>query len=122
MAYPTFDATKPTWVGQTGVELAQNVRDNVQAIRDACVLGGGFPGWNCTPSGGTAPEYAVLTYANGVERVKVELTWGTTGGEDGNPTVAAYSYSADSGSTYSAIGTKTITYDADGYVTATNWS
>jgi hypothetical protein len=54
--------------------------------------------------------------------VRATLTWGTVGGAAGNVSAAVYEYSANSGSSYDAIGTKTITYDSNANVTATTWS
>lgn len=122
MTYTVFDPTKPDAATQNGTQFAQSARDNLKAIRDACVLGGGFPSWNLAATGGTADQPALLTYSKGTERVKAALTWGTTGGEAGNVTVIEYSYSANSGTDYDAIGTNTITYDSSGNVTATTWS
>jgi hypothetical protein len=79
-------------------------------------------GWEMTPAGGTAEQPAVLTYTNGALRIKAVLTWGTSGGEDGNVTRAVYSWSQDSGTTYTALGTETITYDSDSNVVSVTWS
>lgn len=122
MAYTPFDPTKPDAATQNGTQFAASARTNMAALRDACILGGGFPGFNLAVSGGTADQPALLTYSSGTERVKAALTWGTTGGEAGNVTVAVYSYSSNSGGSYDTIKTKTVTYDGSGYVTATTWS
>ena len=74
-------------------------------------------GWSLAPSGGTAEEPALLTYALGTKRAKIELTWSS-----GKVTVAVYSRSTDSGATWSAIGTQTITYDANDNVTGVAWT
>ena len=122
MPYTPFDASKPDAATQNGTQFAQATRDNLAAVRDACILGGGFPGWNLAAAGGTAAQPATLTYSRGTERVRATLTWGTTGGEAGNVTTAVYAYSSNSGSSYDTIGTKVVTYDADANVTATTWS
>ncbi len=122
MPYTPFDPTKPDATAQTLTQMGQSERDNMRAIRDAAIMGGGFYGFNLAVSGGTADQPALLTYDKGVERVKAALTWGTVGGEAGNVTVAVYSYSADSGATWNTIGTKTVTYDANSNVTATTWA
>lgn len=122
MAYLQYDETKPDATAQTLEQMGVSERGNMNALRDACIMGGGFVGFNLAVSGGTAEEPALLTYSSGTERVKIALTWGTVGGEDGNVTVAVYSYSSNSGGSYDTIGTKTITYDADSNVTATTWS
>lgn len=80
-------------------------------------IAAGLIGWGYTPSGGSAEQPAVLTYSKSNERMRCTLTWGAVG-----PTDAAWAYSADAGSTWSAVGTKTITYDAAGNVTGATWS
>lgn len=122
MTYPVFDPTIPDATAQTLTQMGTSERNNMKSLRDACIMGGGFYGFNLAASGGTASQPALLTYRKGTERVKAALTWGTAGGEAGNVTVAVYSYSADSGSTYTTIGTKTVTYDSSANVTATTWS
>lgn len=122
MSYTAFNAATPDAATQNGTQFAQSTRANLAALRDACVLGGGFPGWAMAASGGTAEQPATLTYSRGTERVRATLTWGTTGGEAGNVTQAVYAYSANSGTDYGTIGTKTITYDGSGNVTATAWA
>lgn len=117
MPYIVFNATKPDAATQNGTQFAQSARDNLRAIRDACLMGGGFFGWNMAAAGGTAEQPVTLTYGSGTERVRATLTW-----SGGNVTQAAYAYSADSGTNWDAIGTKTITYDGNGNVTATTWS
>lgn len=118
MAYPVFDTSKPDPATQGIAAFGQSARDNIQTVRDACILGGGFPGWSMAASGGTASQPSLLTYSKGVERVKSALTWDG----NGNVSVAVYSYSADSGTTYLTIGTKTTIYDANQNVTSTTWS
>lgn len=126
MAYTLFDPATPA-SSQTGTAFATSARNNLNAIRDAAILGGGFPGFNLAASGGTADQPTQLLYSKGTERVRATLTWGTVGGEAGNVTVAVYAYSANSGADYTttpngAIGTKTISYDASGNVVSTTWS
>lgn len=121
MAYTPFDPSKPDGTDD-GPTVITDINKQLLAMRDAVVMGGGFFGWNLTVSGGTAAQPTTLTYANSTERVKAVLTWGTVGGEAGNVTQAVYSYSSNSGGAYDTIATKTITYDANGYVTDTSWS
>lgn len=116
MAYTPHDPTTPAST-QTGTAFATSTRQNLNALRDACIMGGGFYGFNLAAAGGTASEPATLTYSKGTERVRATLTWAS-----GNVTQAVYAYSANSGGLYDAIGTKTITYDGSQNVTATTWS
>lgn len=106
----------------SGVATLVNTYKNSDVSGTAIVMDGHYYAWGLTPSGGTAEKPAVVVYAKGVERVRATLTWGTTGGATDNVTVAAYEYSSNSGGAYSAIGTKTMTYDAVGNVTLTAWS
>lgn len=122
MAYTFYDPTKPDAATQSGTAFGASVRNNLNAIRDAAVMSGSFFGFNFAASGGTADQPALLTYSKGTERVKSALTWGTVGGEAGNVTVAVYSYSANSGTTYDAIGTKTVSYDANANAVSTAWT
>lgn len=122
MAYAQFDPTKPDAATQNGTAFAQSARDNLKAIRDAAIIGGGFYGWSMAASGGTAEQPATITYSKGNERVRAYLTWGTAGGEAGSVTAATYSYSSNSGTSWDIIGTNTIVYDASGNVTSTSWS
>ena len=85
------------------------------------VRGGELVNWDLTPSGGTADQPAVLLYTRATEQVRQTITWGTSGGADGNPTQVVHEYSDDSGSTWSTLGTETITYDSSGNVTAIGW-
>lgn len=121
MAYTHYNPAAPDAVTQNGAQFGTATRQNLQALRDM-VIAGVTPGWAMAPSGGTASQPAVITYSNATERLRVSLTWGTTGGAAGNVTAAAYSYSADAGSTWDAIGARTIDYDAAGFVTGTTWS
>lgn len=122
MPYTVFDSSKPDATAQTLTQMGQSERNNFMAIRDAVIMGGGFYGWNMAAAGGTASQPATLTYSSGTERVRASLTWGTTGGAAGSVTQAVYAYSSNSGTDYDTIGTKTITYDGSGNVTATTWS
>ena len=119
--YTLYDPTKPDPATQAGTAFGQSARDNLNALRDAAILGGGFPGFNLAASGGTPEKPTQLLYSKGTERVRATLTWGTVGGEAGNVTVAVYAYAPDA-ATYSTIGTKTITDDANANVTATTWT
>lgn len=110
------------YLNNAGAADLINVYRNSDVSGTAIVMDGHYRAWALTPSGGTAEQPDVVTYAKGVERVRGTLTWGTTGGADGNVETAAYEYSNNSGSTYSTIGTKNLTYDAAGNVTLTTWS
>ncbi|HEY0818127.1 MAG TPA: hypothetical protein VGD46_05065 [Rhizobacter sp.] len=120
MAYTQFAKDKPV-ITDTGGQVVDATRTNAMALRDAIQMGV-MPNWTFTTSGGTAEQPDVITYANGVERLRLTITWGSTGGTVGNPTVIAYAYSGNSGGAYDAIATATNTYDSNGNMTGTTWS
>lgn len=122
MAYIPYVSDTPD-IADTGAEVIDDTRQNLMALRDA-VVAGALLDWDCTVTvgGGTAEEPDEIIYKNGVEWLRLDITWGTTGGEDGNPTVIVYAYSANSGGLYDTIGTLTHTYNANGTVTATAWT
>lgn len=121
MTYTAFDATKPDAATQNGTQFAQAIRNNQAAMRDAIVTGS-LPGFNYSTSGGTAEQPAIIYFKKSTDWIRITLTWGTTGGADGNVTVAVLAYSSNSGGAYDTMGTQTITYDSNGNVTATTWS
>ena len=127
MAYDTFQPDKPDGA-DSGPTVIDDTRKNLRAIRDAAMMGT-MPEWAMEPQnsdGSTPPsdpaQPEVLMYSRSTERLKLSITWGSSGGNDGNPTQIAYEYSADSGSTWESIGTETITYDSAGNVTGTSWA
>ena len=89
-------------------------------ITDVTVLIENYP-WAMSTSGGTAAKPDNIIYANGTQRVKEAITWGTTGGATDNPVTIVYSYSSNSGGAYTTIKTQTVTYDVDANVTGTSW-
>ena len=121
MAYISFDPASPNPTTQNGSVCFDGTRNNMKAIRDAGVMQV-FPGFNMAVAGGTAEQPATITYSKSTERVRLTITWGSSGGAAGNPQTVVYAYSSNSGSSYDTIGTETITYDANGNVTATTWS
>ena len=82
----------------------------------------GAPFWDFTPAGGTAEQPATVTYSRSTSRFRGSITWGTSGGEDGNPTTIVWAFSGDSGTTYNTIATQAFTYDASANVTGMSWS
>ena len=115
MAYTQFADSKPV-ASDNGLTVIDDTRNNLMAMRDNLITGAAA-GWSYTPSGGSATEPAVMTYAKGTERLRATITW-----TSGNPTQIVYAYSSNSGSTYDTIGTKSITYDADSNVTGASWA
>lgn len=123
MAYDHLDEAVPDAATQSVAQMGTSTRLNVQAMRDA-VLSGALYGWNYSITAGTGdaeqPQY--VFYKNGTKWLRHTMTYGTTGGEDGNVTVMLVEYSSNSGSAYDTVGTLTYTFDADGNCTAANWS
>lgn len=75
-----------------------------------------------TISAATRSNPEIVLYTKGTEIIKGELTWGTTGGSNGNVTAGVFYYSNDSGATWATIGTLTITWDSNGYFVTGIWS
>lgn len=121
MAYTAFDGSKPDPTTQGITAYSQAIRDNEQALRDA-VVAGAMAGWDMAQSGGTAEQPASIFFTKSAEIVKLELTWGSSGGENGNVTQIVLKYSSNGGGAYDTIGTATFTYDSNAYCTAITWS
>lgn len=128
MAYPPFDATKPDATTQTLTAMGQSERDNIKALRDALAATGGVvQGFNFSKSGGTASQPAQLFWKRGAEWIRVDLTWGTTGGGDGNVIKAVYYYSSNSGGAYDPMAdlsgnyVATRSFDAGGDIDTITW-
>jgi hypothetical protein len=123
MAYVPFEADKPV-IADDGDVVINNTRENLMALRDA-VVAGALKGWDMAATGGTADEPTQILYSknNNTEAIKLTITWGTTGGEDGNPKTVVFAYSNDDfGASNEAMGTWTGTYAAGGALTAETWS
>ena len=120
MVYVPFVSDKPDIV-DTGAQVIDDSRQNLMALRDA-VVAGNLVGWAMAATGGTPAEPTQILYSKGTERIRLTITWGTTGGEDGNPVTVVYAYDGDAGASYDTIGTWTGTYDVDGNLTAEAWS
>ena len=126
--YAPFEEGKPDPATQNGLNAFDSTRENMEALRDAVVMGT-MSGWNLAVSGGTAEAPTQYLYTLGTQRVRATLTWGTSGGADGNVEKVKYEYSSD-GSTWDDMGsatnptysTVTISYDADSNVTGTGWA
>lgn len=117
-SYTAFNTAQPAG-SQTGPNFATSANANDLALWYYVVMGQG-DGWALSTSGGTAEEPAQLIWSNGVQRVRASITWGTTGGQDGNPTAITWAVSQDSGANYATVGSAaTLTYDANGYMTST---
>lgn len=122
MAYTLFAKDKPV-IADTGAQVVDATRNNLMALRDA-IVSGTLQGWTIavTAGTGTAEQPQTIVYSNGVERVRLTTTWGSSGGALGNPQVVVFAYSGNSGGAYDTIGTATYSYDASGNMTGIAWS
>jgi hypothetical protein len=123
MVYVPFVSDKPV-IADNGDVVINNTRQNLMAVRDGLVAGA-MKGWNMSLTGGNQEEPATILYSNNsnTEAVRLTITWGTTGGEDGQPTVIVYAYSSDDfGAVNETIGTCTFGYNANGTLITTTWS
>lgn len=124
MSYTSFDKTKPVTSPDTRQQTIDAIRNNQNALRDSLVAGT-MSGWNYSVSGGTAEQPQYMYFKNGVEWIRATLTWGTTGGSDGNVTIMVLHYSGNSGGAYDAFtpySTCTYAYDSSGNLTTSTWS
>jgi hypothetical protein len=135
MTYTVFDQTAPEPT-QGGAEVLTSTRENLIAVRDAIIADGFFPGWDMETqdSDGSAPPTTPeqpdqVVFFKDSELIKLSLTWGTAGGEEGNVTQIVAEYSADAGALFEPMGatgypngTLTISYDANGVPLSHTWS
>ena len=108
-------------ITQTGTVFADKARHNINAIADA-VLMGALPGYAYSVQSGTNEQPTVVHHTNGNDIIRLEITWGSSGGADGNPTQIIYKVSDNGGTDWTTIKTQTISYDANGNVSSTSWS
>ena len=124
MVYIPFETDTPI-ITDTGAQVVDDTRFNLMALRDA-VVAGALVGWDMAATGPDADEPTQILYSDNAstEAIRLAITWGTAGGEDGNPKTVVYSYTADDTPTitWETIGTWTGTYDAGGSLTAETWS
>lgn len=117
MAYTAFNPAKPDAATDNGTVFATNARNNFKALRDADFVGGDS-GWTYSYTTGTASEPTTMLWTKGTEIIRIQATWGSTGGDNGNVTSATLSYSSNSGGLYDTIETRTMTYDGSGNFTS----
>lgn len=119
MSYQPFVIGNPDGSTGTGATFAQQLRDNLNALTHGVVIGA-MRSWNYaqTIGTGTADKPQFMTWSNGVYRLRASPTWNV----EGNPSSILWEYSANSGSSYSVVGTCTYTYDAAQNCTAYTWS
>ena len=136
MSYNPFNAAKPDAATDSIAQVTTETRSNFVALRDHLVTFGSMPGWagqaqnsdgSTPPADATKPEQWL--YSRGTERIRVSMTYGTSGGATDNVVSAVFEYSNDSGSTWAPIadtdyplGKLTINYDNDSNVIGYSWS
>jgi hypothetical protein len=120
MAYTSFAEDKPV-INENGDVVINYTRTNLMALRDAIVMGA-LKSWNLSVSGGTVSEPAIIYWTRSTEKIRATITWGTSGGSDGQPSVVVYAYSSNSGSSWDTIGTLTFSYESGGSMTSSVWS
>lgn len=123
--YTKFETGVPL-ITDTGGEQITDIRNNLEALRDA-IVAGTLVDWEqtdvtTTKGTGTDAEPDELIWKKGTEWIRAQITWGTTGGQDGNPTQIIYAYSSNSGGAYDTIGTMALAYTAAGILQSTTWT
>lgn len=125
MAYLDFLFGKPDAAVDDGADFGNNTQRNLLALFDAA-LTGNAPGWEFSVVEGTGtalfPQFWYLKSAGDERWLRAELTWGTSGGEDGGITDIAWSQSDDSGAVWEPIATQAIAFDSFGNPTASTGS
>jgi len=125
-SYTAVDSTKPAGT-QTGPQFAVSANSNDVALWYG-LIAANPDGWVYAPvvGSGTAEQPQYMVWTNGAFRVRGTLTWGVSAGATGNITQIIWEVSQDSGSTPNSTGTwaargstQTMTYDANGNLTAT---
>ena len=129
MPYTHYTDSKPA-ITDSGQDVVDDTRENLEALRDA-VIAGRIPKWNMTVtngSGGTALEPKNLEWRKGSSgnlALRATITWGTSGGSNGNPTTIVYHATgnrSNASPTWDSIGTLTMTYDTSGNARTGVWS
>jgi len=123
LPHAVFDDGKPVGT-DTGPTVVGDVHDNLQALRDAVVLGA-MEDWDCTRTfdGTYTDEVATETYDKSTERVQAVYTWELSSGVR-RVSQIVYKYSSTSGADYDTIGTWTPTYAgaSDHRITSETWT
>lgn len=111
MPYTLFDGAKPNGATQNGTQFGQSARDNFNALRDACIMGGGFYGFNlnCTGGSGTAQisgtTMTVTALASGTYGIGQELEWD---GMVSGTTITALGTGTGGTGTYTVSASQTV--------------
>jgi len=117
MAYTQYNPAKPAPTVDNGTNAFNYTRFNLNAIRDGVIFNG-MPGWNVTPSGADLSQPTLVTYVNGDEQIKADLTWNV----NGLVSQIIYSYRALPTDPWDSAGTLTLSYDVNQNFTGAVWS
>ena len=117
---PQFNPATPA-ATQNGTAAIDSMRANLLALRDS-IIAGSLPGWAATAIGPDLSQPEKIEYSNSPEKIRATITWGTAGGETGNPVQVDYDYSDDDGVTWTALASKQIIFTIAGEWAGTTWS
>lgn len=126
MSYTLFDGSYPDVAASaphdTRTAAFNDARNNLTALADMLAAIAGMQGFDVeiVTSSGDGPTEVTAT--NGLQVVKKEITYGTSGVTDGLPVTCDYSKSTDGGGTWDSIATQTFNYDGSGNFTDYAWS
>ena len=124
-SYSAYADGKPVISPDTGTQVVNYIRQNLEALRDGLVLGD-MPGWTFTTSGGTAGQPATITYVRSPNTITGSVSWGVSGAATGNITSIVFVLVI--GATSYPIGTLFFTYAgvgtlaSPGYLTQSYWT
>lgn len=122
MAYNDYLFAKPDGA-DNGPTVVTTTKRNLLATLHAAVMGLGI-GWLFSAVNGTGtalkPQYWFLKSAANEVWIRFTLTWGTTGGQNGNVTAFVIEWSGNSGVAWESMASGSITYDSFGNPTATS--
>lgn len=110
MPYTPFDPAKPGPT-ENGTAYGQSTRDNLKAIRDACILGGGFPGFNGNAVGGAGTASITGTTMNVTAMTSGAFTVGQTltgAGVTAGTTITALGTGVGGTGTYTVSASQTV--------------
>lgn len=121
MAYVLYANDKPD-ISNPGQDVIDDIRENIEALRDGIIMGK-MPDWDLTTTigGGSATEPDSIEWryqGTGDLALRATVTW-----TSGNPTLIVYAFTTDRTQgtpTYDTILTQTLNYTS-GNLTSTTW-
>lgn len=125
MAYTKLNRATPAGT-QAGTAVPVSARENLCALADGIIFGA-LPDYLFSVSVGSGsaeePQYLYWTNSSANIKLRATLTWGTTGGEDGNIKQMVLDLSINGGTDYTTapggnICTIVNSYDSNGYLTS----